>query len=77
MPRRGLHAFAIAQGGEVIVQAGSSVRATWVGERTSKARYSKLRDNLSQTARSLGRMIPRFSHKITHFPAHHLQRRSY
>jgi hypothetical protein len=44
--RHSVHALAIVRGGEVIVQAGSTARATWVGDRTNKTSYSKLHDEL-------------------------------
>ena len=46
VPRHGVHAFSVVQGGEMIVQAGSVVRSAWVGDRTHKTSYWKIHDEL-------------------------------
>ena len=46
VPRHDVHAFAIIEDGEVIVQAGSRVRPEWVGDRSYDTNYFKLHDEL-------------------------------
>ncbi|WP_375281848.1 GIY-YIG nuclease family protein [Pseudooctadecabacter sp.] len=46
VPRYDVHAFAVLKEGEMIVQAGSKVRPTWVGDRTYNTHYWTLFDTL-------------------------------
>ncbi|MCD1624551.1 GIY-YIG nuclease family protein [Seohaeicola saemankumensis] len=46
MPRQGLKAIAVLEAGELIVQAGSQARSSWVGDRNSNTHYFKLYDEL-------------------------------
>lgn len=46
MPRHEVEAFALLRQGEMIVQAGSQVRARWVGDRKHNSHYYKLHDEL-------------------------------
>lgn len=46
VPRHGVHAYAVIEDGEIIVQAGSRVRPEWVGDRNYDASYFRLHDEL-------------------------------
>lgn len=46
MPRHEVEAFALLRQGEMIVQAGSRVRPTWVGDRKHNSHYFKLHDEM-------------------------------
>jgi hypothetical protein len=46
MPRHGVDALAELRQGEIIVKAGSRVRAAWVGESRHNSHYFKLREEL-------------------------------
>lgn len=49
MPRHGMSATAVLRDGELIVQKGSIVRPTWVGDRNYDTHYFKLHDKLVAT----------------------------
>lgn len=46
MPRHGVHATAQVAGAELVVLAGSILRADWIGDRSDKTYYWKLYDRL-------------------------------
>ena len=46
VPRHGVEARAILRDGEMIVQSGSKVRPSWVGDRKHSTHYYKLHDEL-------------------------------
>ena len=46
VPRHGVSATAVLKDGEMIVKAGSIVRAEWVGDRKHNTHYFKLHDDL-------------------------------